>query len=238
MSQRATTAQIEQHYFEQFRKAFAVPEGSVEYGDKPDVLVKGNVTTGIELTRFYLKPGGLHKSEQQQRPFRERVLSQAQRLHCAATGQNIELSVGFDDRRPIIPARAKVLPGLLAEFTGTIDSSESGPIRRSLFQRSMPEIRSIYLNPKEYDDAKWRVMQVHPVELISAEAVEGIVRDKEVKRVGYKACDAYWLLIVVDWIDPAQEQEIRVDGLKLGSAVFDRIIVYKPKFDHIVELKP
>jgi hypothetical protein len=39
-------------------------------------------------------------------------------------------------------------------------------------------------------------------------------------------------------MDPAQEQEIRIDGLTIASTVFDKIIVYKPGFEHIDEVKP
>jgi hypothetical protein len=34
----------------------------------------------------------------------------------------------------------------------------------------------------------------------------------------------------VEPIDAAQEQEIRIDGLSVASAVFDKIIVYKPAY--------
>ena len=44
-------------------------------------------------------------------------------------------------------------------------------------------------------------------------------------------------LVVVEAMDAAQEQEIRVDGLHIASDVFERIIVYKPLFEHIVEAK-
>jgi hypothetical protein len=32
---RRTTRDIERHYFEQFRGAYGLPEGSIEYEDKP-----------------------------------------------------------------------------------------------------------------------------------------------------------------------------------------------------------
>jgi hypothetical protein len=38
-------------------------------------------------------------------------------------------------------------------------------------------------------------------------------------------------------MDAAQEQEIRINGLSVASAVFDKMIVYKPGFEHIVEAK-
>jgi hypothetical protein len=46
------------------------------------------------------------------------------------------------------------------------------------------------------------------------------------------------LLIIVDFIDAAQEQEIRIDGLTVESDVFQKIIVYKPIFEHLLEITP
>jgi hypothetical protein len=63
-----------------------------------------------------------------------------------------------------------------------------------------------------------------------------IITEKEKKAKEYAHCDTYWLLIVVDSSSAAQEQEIRRDeGLNVSSNVFQKIIVYKPFFEHIVE---
>jgi hypothetical protein len=235
---KPTTREIERHYFEQFRKVYSLPEGSIAYGDKPDVLITGKHTIGIEITRLYVQPGTLLDSEQRQRPLRKSVLSQAQDMHRAATGKSVALWVGFDVHNPITPARAKELPAQLATFAESIGSRESGEVDRHLFHDSIPELHSIYLNANEYEGASWQISQVYGVDLMSTEAVESIVREKETKSAGYNPCESNWLLIVVDWCDAAQEQEIRVDGFKLASTVFDRIIVYKPNFEHVVELKP
>jgi hypothetical protein len=57
---RKTTREIERHYFGRFRKAYALPAGSVTYGDKPDVTITGE-----------------RHSEQRQRPLRNAVVSEA-----------------------------------------------------------------------------------------------------------------------------------------------------------------
>jgi len=67
--------------------------------------------------------------------------------------------------------------------------------------------------------------------------LEGIVREKEAKSVQYERRDAYWLLVVVDAMNAAQEQEILIENSHIASDVFERIIVYKPLFEHIVEAK-
>ncbi len=72
---------------------------------------------------------------------------------------------------------------------------------------------------------------------MSIERLTEIIREKKAKARQYVACHAYWLLIVVDFIDSAQEQEIRIDGLSIESNVFRRIIIYKPRFEHIVPVE-
>lgn len=85
-------------------------------------------------------------------------------------------------------------------------------------------------------DAEWQVMQVHAFGLLAVDRLGEILREKEEKAQQYRPCDAYWLLVVVDWMDPAQEQEIRVNGLSIHSDVFERVIIYKPHFEHVVDV--
>jgi hypothetical protein len=232
-----TNRDIERHYFEQFSEAYKLPSGAAEYADRPDVLLRGERTIGIEMTRFYLQPGGSPGSEQQQKPRRQRVVSDAHALHRSAGGKKFELMITFNPDRPITSARRKSLPKELAAFAATIRDATSGPIHANLFE-GMPEVSSIYLNSKGYDDSKWSVCQVYSLDLMSAEGLEEIVREKESKAAEYVPCDAYWLLIIVDWRDNAQDQEISVEGIKVASNVFEKIVVYKPGFDDIVEVWP
>ena len=60
-----TNRDIERHYFEQFNEAYKLPNDAAEYADRPDVLLRGERTIGIEITRFYLQPGDSPGSEQQ-----------------------------------------------------------------------------------------------------------------------------------------------------------------------------
>jgi hypothetical protein len=232
-----TNRDIERHYFEQFSAAYELPNGAAEYADRPDVLLRGERTIGIELTRFYLQPGGSSGSEQQQKPRRERVVSEAQEIHRRAGGKKFELTITFNPDRPITSARKKNLPKELAALATSFGTANSGPIDADLLE-GMPEVSSIYLNSKEYDDSKWSVCQVYSLDLMSAEGLQKIVREKESKAAEYLPCDAYWLLIIIDWRDNAQDQEITVKGVKIASDVFERIIIYKPGFEDIVEVWP
>ena len=76
----------------------------------------------------------------------------------------------------------------------------------------------------------------HDVPLMSLPDLKAIIKLKEMKANQYKTCDAHWLLVIVDFIDAAQDQEIPNDVLEtLVSPVFEKIVIYKPQFGQIVE---
>jgi hypothetical protein len=65
-----------------------------------------------------------------------------------------------------------------------------------------------------------------------------IVRDKKHRFKKYEKCDSYWLLVVVDFMNRAQDQEIQVDNFKkVETDTFERVIVYKTLFGHVLEAK-
>lgn len=71
---------------------------------------------------------------------------------------------------------------------------------------------------------------------MSPEKLWEIIREKEGKLREYQPCDAYWLLIIMDFFDNAQDQEIPKDALKdVSSQVFEKIILYKTCFGSVVE---
>jgi len=231
-----TNQDIERHYFEQFCQVYALPDGAITHGDKPDVMISGRTTTGIEITNLYLQSGTEIGSEQRQRPLRAGVVADAQRLYRLGGGRNNELTVGFDGGNPISPARCRALPALLAAFAHQIEKLDSGPIDREAFRETMPELAFVYLNARNYADAQWRIAQLYSVEMASRENLRSVIAQKEMKATDYRRCDRLWLLVVVDWIDPAQEQEIRTDNLEIKSSVFEKVILFKPNFNHVVEL--
>jgi hypothetical protein len=69
---------------------------------------------------------------------------------------------------------------------------------------------------------------------MQAERLLEIIREKETKE--YKPCDSYWLLVVIDFINPAQDQEITNAVLPtIQSNRFEKIIVYKTVYEQILE---
>jgi len=59
---------------------------------------------------------------------------------------------------------------------------------------------------------------------------------KEEKSRQYKQCGVYWLLVVADFFDLAQDQEILDGGLDtISSEIFEKILVHKTVFGQVLE---
>jgi hypothetical protein len=227
------TTEIERYYFEMFREAYGLT-GVPAYGDKPDVIIPhGGRSIGIEITNFFLRAGNLPESEQRQKLARGRVVEEAQRSYIGQGGKKFELTFTFSERHPILD-QAKVAKELVA-LAKQAEGNPTGQLRSELFEAT-PELTSIWLNAREYDDAKWQVAQVYGVPVMDLSALQVIVNEKERKADEYRPCDAYWLLVVVDFIDAAQDQEIPSNILNaVNSPVFENIIIYKSQFGEIVQ---
>jgi hypothetical protein len=232
---RISNRDIERHYFEMFLKDYPLPRGTITYDDSPDVILEGERRIGIEITNFFLEEGSLSESEQAQRKLRDKVVSEAQRVYQAGNRKKIEITFGFDKANPIRDQQKLVRK--LAELAKHIEKWKTGEITKDTF-KAIQELAFVYLNSKEYKDARWRVVQVHNVPIMSRDRLIDIVRDKETRAKKYKKCDAYWLLVVVDFINSAQDQEIQIDGFdKIQTEIFEKVIIYKTLFGHILEAK-
>lgn len=223
---------IEQYYFGMFRRDYQLPEGTIVHGDKPDVILEGKRKIGIEITNFFLENGALPESEQVQQKAREAVVSKAQRVYLANGGKRIELSFSFD-KAALVRDQVK-LANKIAAVAKNIDGLKTGSIRKDIF-KDIPELSFVYLNTKEYEDPKWRVVQCYSGQLMSMENLRAILSTKEAQSKCYQHCDAYWLIVVVDFTDRAQDQEIQINGFeKIASTVFEKVIVYKTHFGHVL----
>jgi hypothetical protein len=230
---KISNQEIEKYYFEMFRKDYLLPSGDVVYGDSPDVIIDGERKIGIEITNFYHKPGSDPESEQIQDSWRDKVISEAQILYEKQNGKKFEISFGFDKSNPIRDQNTLIKQ--ISNLASQIQNCETGQIGTDFFKQ-IPELSFVYLNNEEYEDTKWRIVQVHEVPILKMEKLLEIVRDKEHRSNKYKKCDAYWLLVVVDFMNRAQDQEIQVDNFKkVETDVFERVIVYKTLFGHVLE---
>jgi hypothetical protein len=195
----------------------------------------GDQQIGIEISRLYLEDGKLPESEQRQRTRREDVIANAQEIYLRRGGRPFELSFSFKKSSPIdavAPIATKI-----AELAKTIEAHKTGLVDPALFA-SIPELSHVFLNATEYEQPRWRCNQCYEGQFLSISKVRAMVTAKEALSRSYRRCDAYWLLLIVDFMDFAQDQEIQIEHFpKIESKVFERIIVYKTLFGHVLEAK-
>lgn len=232
---KKSNKEIEQHYFEMFSKDYHLPDGPITHKDKPDFILQGKKKIGIEMRRFYLEDGKLQESEQRQRDLRKEIVSDAQFTYQEMNKEKIELTIGFDKENPILSKKDTVQK--LVALAEKIKGKNTGQIGKHIFE-SIPEISFVYLNAIEYADPNWRIVQAYNGSILSRDGLIKIVKDKEESSKQYEPCDSLWLLVIVDFMDRAQDQEIQIDDFKkIESIVFEKIIVYKTLFGHVLEAK-
>ena len=231
---RPSNQTVERYYFDLFQSHYKVPDGARVFTDKPDVIVRGAQTIGIEIANLYISSGADPASEQVQRLRRLQILERAQSLHLASGGRSIELSVDFNTEHPIheIETVAQALATIAKQF----ENLPSGLVRPSLLGH-VHQLRALYHNAEEYVDAKWRPVQRYGLPSLSLERLRDLVHNKNKKLQAYQPCDFYWLLLVVDFMDPAQDQDLHWPaGVVLEKSPFERILLYKPQFAQVVRV--
>ncbi len=225
---RRTNREIEILCFELYRSQFSVPPGDVHYADKPDVVIEGARCIGFEIASLYLEHGTNPASEQVQQSRREAALKRAQAAHVAAGRKNFELHVAFAAKHPIINVKA-VSAALVSIASRIVDDQPSGFLMRNEF-KGTPEIADVYLNPKLYPDSHWRTSQVFTVPNLAVPMVRDIVAQKDRLLFNYAPCDEYRLLLVVDFMDSAQDQDLRwPDGEPPVETAFSEVVIFKPQ---------
>jgi hypothetical protein len=203
-STRLTNREKQQIYFEQFRKSYSLPDGIIEYDDKPDVRLQGERTIGIEITNFYVEDGSVPGSEEVQRRLREKTVSNAQAIYQRGNSGTFKLRLGFDSAHPI--RNYGDLAGKIADLDVRIEERANGLVGRDIF-RDIPELSFAWLSSGDYGDSIWEVSQVYNGSIMSLKRLKEKIKEKEGKSLQYKRCDAYWLLFVVDFLDRAQDQK-------------------------------
>jgi hypothetical protein len=225
---------LEKRVFEMLRKVYALPDGEPTYSDNPDVIWVGKSKIGIEITNFYITDGQNLESEQRQRSLREKVVSEAQKIYLAADGKSIELTFSFDEKYPI--KNANETTEKIVELAKKIDKQTTRGALKSEFS-GIPELFSIDIYSEECERPEWRFVQTHSADYISTDRLQKIIAGKEHKLVQYQICEEYWLLVVLDYFDPAQDREIRRgDVERVVSSKFKKVILYRPQIKETVEL--
>jgi hypothetical protein len=231
---RPFQATEERHYFEQFAEHFQLPEGEVVFGDKPDVKILGQRKIGVEIASLYKQDGSDPAAEKAQMVVRASVIKLAERLYLESQLRRIELGIDFDPQFPI--RIKKQTAEILAQKAIEISKME-GEYTAYKPIEDAPEVRFLTCNGIEYMDAKWHSAQSYDVPSLAVERVRELVAQKAKKVAQYEACDEYWLLLVVEFWDPSQDQYIDwPEGELVDKSPFSRVLIYKPQFKQVTEV--
>lgn len=221
----------EKAVFDMFARDFELPEGMTVHGDMPDVVINGPRKIGIEITDLYHADGDNPSSQQVQQRYRDVVVQQAQALHREAGGRSIEVHFAFNFDNPI--RKAEPLAKSIAELGWSIERGPSGAIPDYVFEH-IPELEWVYWSGREYPDAKWRVTRSYAVPSLTLPRIEKTIAEKTERAKKYLACDAYWLLMVVNFWNPASDQDISwPKGATVRAGAFERIFLYRTHFASI-----
>jgi hypothetical protein len=231
---------IEKKYFDLFSKHYELPLGTVEHGDKPDVVILGEnnqSTLGIEIALLYIKDGDVKDSEQLQSVNRLKVIDSAEEIYLSRGGRKIALYVGFCELNLIKPKRIKQIAKDLASYALEISTLSDGYLSCWPLDAT-PEIGYLSHDGNEYPKCRWELSQTFRTPLLSVTRVKDVVARKAAKAQQYAPCEATWLLLVVEFWDPAQDQLIYWPADEsVGETPFDRILIYKTGFTEVIEVR-
>ena len=105
-------------------------------------------------------------------------MSEAQRIYQKGNYKKNKISFGFDETNSIKDKGRLV--SKLVDLARQLKECETGIIRKDMYE-TIPELNFVYLNSKEYEDARWRAIQAYDVPIMSRDRLVEIVRDKEVR---------------------------------------------------------
>ena len=231
----SSNLEIEKHYFDMFRQHFPLPNGRVIHQDKPDVIIiDENKKIGIEIARLFSLPGSDKSSEQVQKKMREDVLKRAKKLYETTNTKKIELSISFNSEHPIL--NPKNTATAVANLAKKIHAFSTGSIPRNLF-KNIPEIKYVTLISDTNASANWQIHQGYTGRSLMLDRLVELIAEKEAKLPGYEQCGEYWLLVIVDWFDLGQDQEIewQIENKPIESS-FSKVIIFKTVFNQITDI--
>jgi hypothetical protein len=219
--------------FQSFQSDYSLPDGTIEHSDKPDLMIHGDRTLGIELTSLYIVDGRDAKSEQRQTKPRERVVARAQELHVEAGGRPIELAIGFNPEFPITDVDG--LAHSIAEVAQYVQRGAPGQVEQPTYDH-LDCINFVHFSG-EWANPRWFVQQSYSAPMLRVNRVREIIADKIDKAKGYRSCDAYWLIITMDFWSPAQDQDIEwPTGESVDHGPFEHIFLHKPAYRRVIEV--
>jgi hypothetical protein len=213
-SERATGAMsdkaLEKWYLKQLQAALdGFPHGDPQPGESPDFIVPSeNGAIGVEITVFHLPPPAPKRPHQEVQRLKDSVVETARRMHAAAGGPPLRVSVYFSQPVRITKRNATKVGEALAAAVGSSPISPPDEAVRILWQHLPPGIADVTIRDARghevwFADAGGLVASVEP------EHIDAVIRRKHAMlRVARAKCSEVWLVIVNDLVSRAAPAEL------------------------------
>ena len=219
----------EKEYFDLFRKNYELPLGTIEFSDKPDVVIldeNNQRILGVEIANLYKSDGDGQKSEQKQRLNKLKVIASAEKIYRARGGRSIQLFIGFCPQNPIRPKRIERIAEDLASHVLKISTLSEAYYCHDPLDLT-PEISFISHDGTESPRPMWDLCESYSTPFLNVPRVKEMVERKAKKAQKYAPCAANWLLLIVDFWDPAQDQLMHWPAEEsVEQTPFDRILIF------------
>jgi hypothetical protein len=189
------------------------PSGRYEEGESPDFIIKDEASvTGIELTVFHMPPAAGKRPHQELQTLKHRIVAIGSRLHAAAGGPGLYVSVFFNDPERLSKRNAAEIGEALSKVvlqTTVPTSLEEGAVRVSWDE--LPEcIGDITIRASV--DGHYRLWSADAggwVAPVQPEHIQTVVDAKEGMLAAARAkCSSVWLVVVNDDFGRAAPAEL------------------------------
>lgn len=220
-----------------------VPSGSALEPEPPDfVFVTGRHRLGIELTTFYLPPNPGEPPHQERQSLKDRIVSEADRIHASKGGLPLYVDVIFTGHERIskkdIQGFARELADVVLNYPSPRHFGEPTlEIPWDLLPKWAASIR--VQGSINGVDKLWRANAGGWVAEITSEHVSEVVKDKARRApLARTRCDELWLVIVNDNFSKAAQAEISTEAISVTyDGPFDRLVWLIPQIPQAIELR-
>jgi hypothetical protein len=235
-----------------FRESYAgFPEGELQYGDDPDLIVyTTDGALGIEHTQLFWpeppdEPGAPNRIVmQEQEALEQRIVDQARQIYEQGGGPSLYVTVLFHSFVKLKKKGVDTIAQKLAELVSKANPSLGEHIHLDGSQfgskRNPSEIVAIFIDRYEgFKETLWAVGRGSPVPDLTPTQISDTIQTKDFKINEYRIkCSKIWLLMVEDGFTPSSDFEIQ-DAVThhLYRSGFDRIFLFRNFSRKIIELQ-
>jgi hypothetical protein len=232
---RMAKKRLERWYVEQLRRALPdFPTGAVADDESPDFIVgSGPEATGIEITAFYWPAPAGERRHQEQQALKDRVVGIAQKVHTAAGGPGLYVSVFFGKEVSVTKRDAQELGEAIARavLDSRLPVSLDEPAVRVSWERLPRGVVDITIRASvDGRDRLWSADTGGWVAPVQPAHIQDVVERKAgMLPLARTKCQNVWLVTVNDEFSRAVPVELtEASERSVYEHMFDRLVWLEP----------